>query len=316
MSEPNQSRPDVHIPVLADEVVRLFEPRAGETYADCTAGRGGHAARMSLAIGAGGTVVLNDLDGGCLDAARLAVEAVGSGARVVGFRGNFADLPRRMAEGGLAADMVLADLGFSSTQMDDAARGFSFMREGPLDMRLDASRGETAADLVNALPEAELAGIIRDYGEERLARAVARKLVAERERSPIETTSRLAEIIRSVVGVAGSGRIDPATRTFQALRIAVNDELGNLESLLESVERGAMLRRGGSVAGGWLAGGARIGIISFHSLEDRIVKRAFARMCESGLARALTRKPVEATEDEVGMNRRSRSARLRVIELT
>lgn len=327
MIEPNQTQP-AHVPVLLTQVLQLLAPKPGEVYADCTAGGGGHAEHVAARLGPSGTVILNDLDEGSLEAARSRVEAVQDAPRVVCFRGNFADLPRRMAgavdeapggAGGLAADMLLADLGFSSAQMDAPERGFSFQREGPLDMRLHRGGGETAADLVNALPEAELESIIREYGEERMARAVARKLVAERERSPIDTTTRLAEIIRSVVGVHGSGNIDPATRTFQALRIAVNDELGNLASLLESVERGAMVRRSGSIAPGsaksWLAPGARVAVISFHSLEDRLVKRAFQRMSDSGLARLLTRKPVTADEDEVRTNRRSRSARLRAVEL-
>lgn len=316
MTQPNQTQPQ-HIPVLPRQVLELLAPQTGQTYADCTAGRGGHAARIGAAVGPSGTVILNDLDPACLAAAKSSVEASPDAPRVIGFRGNFADLPRKLATEGLSAHMVLADLGFSSSQMDDPDRGFSFQQEGPLDMRLDPGAGESAADLVNTLPEAELEAIIRDYGEERMARVVARKLVAERERSPIQTTTRLAELIRSVVGVHGSGKIDPATRTFQALRIAVNDELGNLASLLESVERGAMVRRGasGAAGAGWLSGRARVGIISFHSLEDRLVKRAFQRIADSGLARLLTRKPVTADEDEVGMNRRSRSARLRVIEL-
>lgn len=311
---PNHDRP-AHIPVLEEQVVALLAPGPGQTVADCTAGQGGHAARLSALIGPSGTLVLNDLDESCLRAARARAEAIADPPRVVCFRGNFAEMPRRMAESGLAADAVLADLGFSSTQMDDPARGFSFRGEGPLDMRLDPTSGPSAAELVNTLPEADLADMIFQYGEERMSRPIARKLVAERERSPIQTTARLAEIIRSVVGVRGSGRIDPATRTFQALRIAVNDELGNLASLLESVERGAMLRRSSASGASWLAGGARIGIISFHSLEDRLVKRAFQRIADAGLARVLTRRPIEPSEQEVENNRRSRSARLRVIEL-
>lgn len=308
-------------------MLRLLAPRPGETVVDCTAGQGGHAAALGTLAGPTGTVVINDLDEGCLAVAKARLEATPGCGRVVAVRGNFADLPRTLAGMGLAADVVLADLGFSSSQMDNPSRGFSFRAEGPLDMRLDPSRGASAAELVNTLPEVELVGIIREFGEERMARAIARKLVDARERSPIQTTSRLAELIRSVVGVGGSGRIDPATRTFQALRIAVNDELGNLSSLLESVERGAMVRRrpsaavggpepsGRAVGGGWLAAGARVGVISFHSLEDRLVKQAFQRMAESGLGEALTRRPVEADEREIDLNRRSRSARLRVLRL-
>jgi 16S rRNA (cytosine1402-N4)-methyltransferase len=225
--------------------------------------------------------------------------------------GSFVAAPRRLVELGLRADVVLADLGFSSNQMDDADRGLSFRREGPLDMRFDRTMGRSAADLVNEASEAELREIIREYGEERRAARVASKIVEARASGPIETTSRLASIVRGAVGgPRGSGpgrRIDPATRTFQALRIAVNDELGALGALLEAMERGVAMR---SSDRSWLSGDARVGVISFHSLEDRMVKRSFGSLASRGLVEAS--EPVSPGEAEVARNPRSRSARLRV----
>lgn len=312
-----EQRP-AHIPVLIERVLELLAPRAGETYVDCTAGLGGHAAAVAERVGATGTVVLNDADPGNLAKAVKAVAAAvvggqGVGPRVIAVQGNFANVPRQMVERGIAADMVLADLGFSSNQVDEAARGFSFSRDGPLDMRLDPTLPVTAADLVASLPEAELVRIIRDYGEDRDAPRIARKLVEARRGGPISTTGQLAQIIRSASGRRPSrDSIDPATRTFQALRIAVNDELGSLESLLEQVRRGA---EKAGLGGAWLRPGARFGIIAFHSLEDRPVKRAFAEMAASGVATVLTKRPVEADEAEVDRNPRARSARLRVVRV-
>jgi 16S rRNA (cytosine1402-N4)-methyltransferase len=298
-----------HIPVLLDEVLALLDPRPGEVFLDCTAGLGGHAAAVAPRLGAAGTIVLNDADPANLERARARVEPLGP--RGVAFAGNFADAPRRLAERGLAADLVLADLGFSSNQIEDAARGFSFARDGPLDMRLDPTLPVSAADLVASLPEPELARIIREYGEDRDAPRIARKLVESRRAGPISTTGQLAQIVRHASGRRPTrDSIDPATRTFQALRIAVNDELGSLESLLDWIRRGAE-----RTAGSWLKPGARVAIIAFHSLEDRPVKRAFAGLVSGGVATALTRRPVEADGSEVSRNPRSRSARLRAIRI-
>lgn len=247
--------------------------------------------------------------------------------------------------------MVLADLGFSSNQMDDPERGFSFMRDGPLDMRLNRGSGGggastiTAAELVNTLPQRELAEILRDLGEEPAAQRIADKIVASRKSGPIHTTGQLAEIVRSVIPRRPGVGIDPATRTFQALRIAVNDELGALGLLLESISRAAMLNalqrhrtagagaKAGSRAGGgenaeavasqasWLAPGARIGIISFHSLEDRLVKQTFAKLVSEGHAEnsppppARSKQPIGPRDEEVRDNPRSRSAKLRAVRL-
>lgn len=300
-----------HEPVMPGRVLDVLAPREGEVFADCTAGMGGHAAAVATRLGAHGTVVLNDCDPTHLEAAAARVRSVcgASTPRLVMIRGNFADLPAVLAERGLCANLVLADLGFSSAQMADATRGLSFMREGPLDMRLDPALPTTAADLVNSLPEAELAQLIQEFGEERAARGIARKLVRERSAKPISTTGRLAELVRSVAGPR-SGGIDPATRTFQALRIAVNDEIGVLSALLEAVSRGAA--RQGS---GWLSAGARVAIITFHSLEDRAVKHAFASLVERGLAADVVGGAATAAETEVRANPRARSAKLRAVRL-
>lgn len=322
----------VHIPVLLAEVLGALAPGQGETVLDCTAGLGGHAAAMSERVGPSGTVVLCDLDSSNLARAeaRLAsLASTGRGARrVIALHANYAEAPRRLAELGLRADVALADLGFSSNQIEDRARGFSFMGDGPLDMRLDPTRGSTAADLVNSLSREELAEILWDLGEERASRRIAQEIVAARESEPITTTGRLAEIIRAAAGpptrTKTGQRIDPATRTFQALRIAVNDELGSVRSLVESVSRAAatLALPRESRAGSWLGVGSRVAIISFHSLEDRIVKQGFAELCQRGLATPAaggSRRrpdPVEASDEEVGMNPRSRSAKLRAIRLT
>ncbi len=319
--QPSGSGAAGHVPVLAAEVLRILEPVRGETALDCTAGRGGHAVILAERIGEGGTLVLVDLDGDNLAASAARVGALPHAPQVVDLHDNFAQAPRLLVERGLSASLVLADLGVASGHFDDAERGFSFMRPGPLDMRLDRRQPTTAADLVNTLPEAELGQIVRELGEERRWREVARKLVAERAGAPITTTDRLAAIVRSVVAPAG-GRggarvgIDPATRTFQALRIAVNDELGSLRSLLEAVTRAATaLAAGAGGRGSWLAPGARIGIVSFHSLEDRLVKQAFSDLVSRGLGLALVRKPVEAGEAEQSSNPRSRSAKFRAVRL-
>ena len=294
MPEPN------HIPVLPDEVLRELALSPGEVYIDCTAGLGGHAELVALSLGPSGTVVLNDLDAGNLE--RASARLVATGVRVVKVQGNFAELPGKLAAMGLRGDVVLADLGFASNQMDDGLRGFSFMREGPLDMRLDSSSGMTAAEWVGGMDERELVRILREYGEEKDAVRIARKIVQARREAPIETTGRLAEVVRSATGPARGG-IDPATRTFQALRILVNDELGSLEAFLARLERGER--------GGWLSGKARVGVISFHSLEDRLVKRAFEGLEKKDGAAAVG--PVTAGEAEVLGNPRSRSAKLRVV---
>lgn len=291
----------------------MLGPGPGETYLDCTAGLGGHAVAVAERVGPTGTIVLNDLDGSNLERAEARLRAMDECPKVVVLQGNYADAPRRLTEAGLASDMVLADLGFASNQVDDGGRGFSFSRDGPLDMRMDRSQPVTAQELVNTLPAEELARILREFGEERQAGRIARKIVAVRECEPIRTTARLAAVVRAVSG-RRAGAIDPATRTFQALRIAVNDELGSLEALLAAVHRTTTRREEG-----WLAPKARVAIISFHSLEDRPVKRVLGGLVREGLAEDLTHKRgrgmQRADEAEVSANPRARSAKLRAIRV-
>ncbi len=295
-----------HIPVLLAEVLRELAPRPGETYADATAGLGGHAAAVAASLGATGLVVLNDVDPGNLARAEAAVRAAATPApRVKAVRGNFADLPRRLREAATPADLILADLGFASNQVEDAARGLSFMRDGPLDMRLDPLLPTTAADLVNSLPRDELVRLLRELGEEPAAVKIAEKVVRTRARTPITTTAQFAELVRSVMP-SRPGHLDPATRSFQALRMAVNDELGVLDALLDQVVAEA------AIPDAFLRPGARVGVITFHSLEDRLVKRAFDSVARSG---GESRGPFGPSDAEVAANPRSRSAKLRVVRL-
>jgi 16S rRNA (cytosine1402-N4)-methyltransferase len=308
--------PTQHIPVLPEQVVAALAVRPGGRYIDGTLGGGGHTALL-LARGAPDARVLGiDADPQSLArvAERLAPE-VASG-RLMLRHGNFSALRRLAAEADfLPVDGVLLDLGLSSDQLADTARGFAFATDGPLDMRFDATRGPSAAELVNELDERELADLIWRYGEERRSRAIARRIVQARQRAPITSTSALARQVAAVVP-GRPGGIHPATRTFQALRIAVNDELGSLEAALpQAVEA--------------LAPGGRLAVISFHSLEDRLVKTYIRReardcICPPELAecvcghvarlRDLTRHPIEAQPDEVTANARARSARLRIAE--
>jgi len=294
-----------HEPVLRDPVLELLSPAAGETALDATLGRGGHAAAIVPSLSPGGQLIGLDLDPANVAAAGEALSPLGEahGVTVELAHGNFRDsgeILRQLEVSGV--DLLLADLGFASTQMADPARGLSFHEDGPLDMRLDPSGGEPAATLVNELDQRQLADLIYRYGEERFSRKIARKIVEHRRRSPIRTTGELAELVRRAYGPARrKSRIDPATRTFQALRIAVNGELEALEALLAALP-------------GLLKAGGRAAMISFHSLEDRRVKQAFLRLQQEEVGRRLTRKPVTADETETARNPRSRSAKLRVFE--
>ena len=264
--------PRSHIPVLLSETIGLLAPQPGETILDCTAGLGGHAAALAQRIGTTGTLILFDLDAANLRAASERIRALPNAPRVLTHRGSFADAPRLISSGDSLTDPVhppsdiayptsinilLADLGFASPQVDDPARGFSFMREGPLDMRLNPQAPISAGELVNSMAEQELMELIRDIGEEpqNVARRIAAKVVQERKVGPILTTVRLAEIVRSAVPtmLAAGMRIHPATKTFQALRIAVNDEIGSLERLLDSIGRAAAGVASGKES--WLAPG-------------------------------------------------------------
>lgn len=291
-----------HVPVLLDAVLGLLDPQAGQTCVDGTLGRGGHAAAIIPRLGPGGTYLGLDMDPGNADYARqrLAPIAAEAGVTLNIHHRNFVALRSLLDR---PVDLVLADLGFASTQMDDATRGLTFSAEdAPLDMRLDPTLPTTAADLVNTLPPNELANLLYELGEERLSRRIARKIAEARENRPIQKAGELARLVRRAYGPqAGASRIDPATRTFMALRIAVNAELEALDRLLEDLP--SVLKPGGRVA-----------IISFHSLEDRRVKQALQRWDRSGVMRPLTRKPVVAEEAEVAANPRSRSAKLRAGE--
>jgi 16S rRNA (cytosine1402-N4)-methyltransferase len=284
-----------HVPVLPAEVVRLLDPQPGQVIVDATVGAGGHARLVAQRLEQGRLIGL-DRDPAMLELARPRL----AGLPVTLVQANFGELRRVLAEQGLeTVDGVLADLGICSDQLDEAERGLSFAREGPLDMRLNPAEGEPASTLLRRLGERDLADLFWRYGEERFSRRIARRIVEVRRRAPLETTEQLAELVRRCVPpLRGSRRrapIDPATRVFQALRIAVNDELGALDELLAALP--SCVRPGG-----------RAVLISFHSLEDRRVKQAF-RVKETW--QELTRKPIQAGEQEVKDNPRARSAKLR-----
>lgn len=303
-----------HIPVLPEAVLDVLQPRAGQTVLDGTVGRGGHASLIIPRLGPGGRYVGLDLDPGNAEYARRRLEPIAAeaGVRLDVRHAGFQDAGAVLRELGLPrVDAVLADLGFASNQMDNPARGFAFSESGPLDMRLDPTARTTAADLVNRLPERELADLLYELGEERLSRKIARKIAERRQSSPIQTTSELADLVYRVYGPrARSQKIHPATRTFMALRIAVNDELGNLERLLSDLP--SLLSSGGASPGEPPNG--RAAIISFHSLEDRRVKQRFVELERQGHGRRLTKKPIGPSDDEVADNPRSRSAKLRAFE--
>jgi 16S rRNA (cytosine1402-N4)-methyltransferase len=286
----------LHISVLTDQVLERLQPSPGQVIVDCSVGGGGHTRRLAERVVPGGRVVGLDQDVHMLELARPRLADL----PVTLVHRNFEDLLDVLHELGIQrVDAVLADVGFSSDQLADPARGFSFQHDGPLDMRLDTSRGEPASAMLRRLHEHELADIFWRYGEERHSRRVARKIVETRKKAPLNTTAELADLVRSCVPRSRGHAIDPATRVFQALRIAVNDELGALERLLEALPR-------------CLKPGGRAAIISFHSLEDRLVKRAFRNR---DIFEELTRKPVQASDEEIARNPRARSAKLRVARL-
>lgn len=287
-----------HIPVMVEEVMTFLKCDSGCTYVDATLGGGGHASEILKRTAPDGVVIGMEWDGDALAEARNSLLPFGERIKI--FRENFIHLPDLMkAE---SVDGILLDLGLSSLQVEKEGRGFSFKGEGPLDMRMDQRMHQTAADLVNRLSSGELEYTLFHYGEESWAKKIAKAIVYERERKPIETTQALRKIIHhSIPRRFHPRRIDPATKTFQALRIRVNDELENLGKILET---------------GWtlLKKGGRMCIISFHSLEDRMVKGAFRKLEKEGTMRILTKKPVTPSEEERERNPRSRSARLRCAE--
>ena len=303
-----------HIPVLMDEILELLAPRLGEVIADCTAGRGGHATEVGRRVGVAGTVVLSDLDAGNLHFAEARVRALPDAPKVIAVHGSFERMPQTLRTAGLQADMLLADLGFASNQMDDPTRGLAFGQPGPLDMRLDPSSGPTAEALLATMTETELADTIFELGEDPFARRIARCIIERRQQGTLRTTQDLADAVRKAYGArAHQSRVHPATRTFMALRIAVNQELERLDALLSAIGQAAA-----SIAAGkptWLAPGARVAIVAFHSLEDRSIKRSFVEWERQGWASRLTKKPLVANESEQAHNPRSRSAKLRAVRL-
>lgn len=302
-----------HIPVLREEVLELLQPRAGGIYVDATVGGGGHAEAILGRILPGGRLIGLDLDDAALELASARLARFGEAVTLV--QGNFASIKEILARLGVrAVDGVLMDLGLSSMQVEEPGRGFSFNLEGPLDMRMDRRQPLRAADLVNELSEDALADLIWRYGEERWARRIASAIVRAR---PLATTRELAAVVMEAIPRRAWPRaIHPATRTFQALRIAVNRELENLEKgLPDAVE---VLREGG-----------RICVITFHSLEDRVVKQTFLRLsrgctCPPGTSpcqcggrrwlRVLTKHPISPSPEEIRQNPRARSAKLRAAE--
>lgn len=296
---------EAHTPVLADEALELLAPRPGDWVVDATLGGGGHACRFGSAIGSTGRLHGFEVDAAALELAfnRLA----DCPCEVVLHQRNFAELGQVLEESNVAGvDVIFADLGLSSMQLADPQRGFSFSIDGPLDMRMDRRQRRQAADLVNRLSERELADLIYRYSQERFSRRIAARICKERRGGRITGTARLAELVCKAVGADPASRrakIHPATRTFQALRIAVNDELAALEALLAQAPR-------------CLKPGGRIGVISFHSLEDGLVKRDFRRRKEEGLYEIVTRRPVVPGPQERRANPRARSAKLRVAQRT
>jgi 16S rRNA (cytosine1402-N4)-methyltransferase len=287
--------------VLVAEAVAIIAPRSTGVYVDCTVGLGGHTEGLLLA--GAGQVIGIDRDEDALARARERLTGGVWPAGAVEFvHADFRDLPRVLADRNLGSvDGIVADLGVSSLQLDDPARGFSFRQPGPLDMRMDRSGGPTLGELLQATDERTLADVIWHFGEERHSRRIARAIVRAAERESLTDTAQLATVVRRAAGGRGRRRIDPATRTFQALRIWVNRELEGLDDFLRAAVRA--LRSGG-----------RLVVIAFHSLEDRVVKHGFRQLAAEGAVTVITRRPVVPGEDEIRRNPRARSARLRAVE--
>jgi len=290
-----------HVPVLLEESLNFLNVRAGGVVVDCTLGFGGHSLAIAKRLGATGRLICFDRDEQAMELAkaRLAglAEELGAEMPAVEFVGRpFSEIAEVITPGTL--DGLLADFGVSSMQLDEAHRGFSFRYDGPLDMRMDTRKGLTAEQVVNQADEEDLANLIYEFGEERRSRRIARAIVRAR---PLSTTAELARVITAVAPPIKGEHLHPATKTFQALRIRVNDELGEIQTLLKSA--GSLLKPGG-----------RVVMISFHSLEDRLVKDSFRESARLGELEMLTKKPVTAQEQEALRNPRSRSAKLRAAE--
>lgn len=302
-----------HVPVLLDEVLNALEPAGGKTYVDATLGAGGHAEAILERCAPDGLVYGLDQDPMALELAKQRLERFRS--RFHAHRGNFSQLAALLpAEAKPVTGGVLADIGVSSMQLDTAERGFSFRHDAPLDMRMSPDNPLTAANVVNTYEEAELVRIFSEYGEEHLSKTIAREIVSRRQETPFQSTGELAEFIARLYKMRGKQeKIHPATRVFQALRIEVNDELGHLQRFLESLPD-------------ILAPGARVAVISFHSLEDRLIKKFFQEQsrdcicpphfpvcqCNHRATLKVLGKPIQASDDEIRRNPRARSAKLRV----
>jgi 16S rRNA (cytosine1402-N4)-methyltransferase len=292
-----------HVSVLLNEAIDFLAIRHGGTYIDATVGLGGHSLEIASRLGPQGHLIGFDKDTHALEVAEQRLSRIGGDSRpkITLLHASYAELPQNVPPA--SADGLLADLGVSSLQFGDPARGFSFQAEGPLDMRMDPQGERTADQVVNRMREEDLANVIYEFGEERRSRRIARAIVRAR---PIRTTAHLAQVISAALrsmkhGPGAREKIHPATRTFQAIRIYVNRELDDLQALLDT-------------APDVLQPGGRLVVISFHSLEDRIVKDALRDGGKAGIYNVLTKKPVEASEEEIDRNPRSRSAKLRAAE--
>lgn len=295
-----------HVPVLIGPVMELLSPGPGETVVDCTVGHGGHAVLLAHAVGPTGRLIGLDVDASNLERARQRLDGADLATRrphIDLVRANFAQIEATLDALGVGTvDVMLADLGVSTDQLLDPSRGFTFSADSPLDMRLDDRLERTASDLVNALSENELSDLIFFNSQERFSRRIAKRICQVRREGRIRRTSELVRIVCSALGTSPQshpGKLHPATRTFLALRMAVNHEVENLQALLEAAPRR-------------LNAGGRIGIISFHSGEDRLVKQNFLDQKRAGVYEIRTKKPVAPTSDEIRQNSRSRSAKLRV----
>lgn len=290
-----------HEPVLVEQILSYLNPQPGQVFVDCTLGRAGHASAIAQRLGSSGLLIGLDADPRNLEFAAQRLKQTPCPHRL--FHANFAEIRQVLGEVGIErVDGILADLGVSTNQLFDSAYGMSFAQDMPLDMRLDPRLRQSAADLVNNLPEDELANVLYELAQERYSRRIARKIGAARRVSPILSTERLAELVRQAIPSRGE-KIDPATRTFLALRMAVNQEVENLSSLLQH-------------GPGLLRPGGRIGIISFQSMEDRAAKQALRAGEQSGQLVILTKKPLTPDEPEMARNPRSRSAKFRAAAKT
>lgn len=300
---------DTHIPILVAEIMSTLNPSAGDVVADCTLGYGGHACEFARRIGLGGKLVGIDIDGGQLKRTRVRLAEMCPDVPMEFHRSNFAGIANVMAQEATDGfDIIFADLGLSSMQIDNPARGMSYKQDGPLDMRMDDRRMQTAADLLNTLPEEAISDALWELSDEPDHQAIAQKIIQERQVNPLMQITQLVELVFEVKGLTVSeykhqqrqrpNGLHPAARTFQAIRILVNDEQATLKELLRVLPY--CLRPGG-----------RAGIISFHSGEDRLVKKSFASRCREGLFRTASKEVIVPTSDEISTNTRSASAKFR-----